>query len=393
MNFWSKYAFNAFLPGFLAVGTLMVMLLVRILQRKSPFLDQTVRSRFARVVGVVMITLHTSCISSAVSPFNCEEQPDQTFTLVKDPSITCFGSEWINHLWLIALVVIIYTSLVPIGMMLIFQKARTNQEGKGFMRNYDFLLAPYKPSHQYWELVLLLKRSAFVLSISFFSGASYATRFGIMISILLIFFWLTVFLSPYRDETLNIFDASWAIVCISTLMAQGLVFESSVEGTAMLEGFVIFMIVCCFVFNFVHVLKVVMDPKMKLTPEVFEKKLLSQEDVLELCNLFSLQQLEKNNGELCLNISKILETNKRCWIDNPFKMEHQNIVSFLKKAGDYDVTVWNANSPIRQDSGEFILSDTFRSTTNLLRQTTIRTSPDFNKTSTTFRSVHSQREF
>eukprot|EP00475_Leptophrys_vorax_P007292 TRINITY_DN14611_c0_g1_i4.p1 TRINITY_DN14611_c0_g1~~TRINITY_DN14611_c0_g1_i4.p1 ORF type:complete len:381 (+),score=63.96 TRINITY_DN14611_c0_g1_i4:83-1225(+) len=349
MNFWSKYALSVFFPAIFVVGSFLVAIVILCKKGSVKSFDdlQNAKILTCRITLVVVINLYTASVSAATSPFNCEQQPDGSFTLVKDPSIMCFGPEWMQHAWLVSLALLVYIVVIPLWMISIVRTRDTKRTTTDFRRKYDILLSPYRPCRQYWELLLMLKRSTFVLSISFFSGASYVVRFGAMISILFVFFWLTVVLSPYREESMNIFDASWGIVCMSILVAQGLVFETGIEGTIVLEVFIFFLMFFCFLFNLGRTCKILVDKKISVPLQVVNEKLFPAEIVQEICIVHSLLQLESKQ-ELCLNPTELLATNTKRWISCPFKLEHQAMSTFLKSAArgtkDFGEIIRNTHS-------------------------------------------------
>jgi hypothetical protein len=212
MQFWGKYYVKIFGPfvlaGLVAVGCLLQEFVSQRRMIKDSKSKKSLSSRIAATIGFILIALYTSSISVALTPFNCKMQPNGTYTLLKDSSIICYDAEWYNHLWVVILAILLCPIAVPVGLFLIYFKKRNHHNSVSFLKTYDLLVSPYRPPYYYWELVVLMKRTFFVLSTDFLGEFSYSVRYSVSIVVLGTFFWVEAMCLPYSGEALNILNVT-----------------------------------------------------------------------------------------------------------------------------------------------------------------------------------------
>jgi hypothetical protein len=84
--------------------------------------------------------------------------------LVPSPNLECFDSFWWSHLFTIFLG-LAEIFLVPIFLVGIFWKSRFKMEDNSFRWKYGILFNKYKPEFFWWELVIVLEKTVFVMFI------------------------------------------------------------------------------------------------------------------------------------------------------------------------------------------------------------------------------------
>jgi hypothetical protein len=210
VQFWGKYYIKIFGPfvlsSFVAIGCLIQELAAQrniiAKPKKSLYLRVTTAAAF------ILIALYTSSISVALTPFNCKKQPNGTYTLLKDPSIICYDEDWNQRLGVVVLAILCGPIAIPVGLFYIYFRNRKDHHSLNFLKTFDLLVSPYRPPYYYWELVVMLRRTFFVLSTDFLGGSSYAVRYSVSTVVLVTFFWIEAICLPYAGETLNILNVT-----------------------------------------------------------------------------------------------------------------------------------------------------------------------------------------
>jgi hypothetical protein len=217
MNFLGKFVIRLMLP-FMAISILVLLYVLS--QFASCWKAQKLNfrvfvkyfislPRIRSFIGSTMVQFYTNSVSTSLSPFNCKKQPGGSYSLAKDPSVECFQAQWNSFLPLFTVGALFYVFLVPMCLCYIFWKHRHNHGSIEFHQSYHSLTYPYKYRFYYWELVVMLKRTFFVISTDFFSSADYAVKYGVAILVLFIFFWLDSAYLPYQTMSTNQLNISW----------------------------------------------------------------------------------------------------------------------------------------------------------------------------------------
>jgi hypothetical protein len=211
LNFWTKFGFKVFLPLFLtSLSVLVHVVRELLLWNRSKETVSSLRSRLElkaiSTVVFVMITLWTSSIATTLSAFNCVKEPDGTLTVSRDSSQSCFDGGWLANVFTISLSILIYLIVVPGALIYICWINRRTHGLTSFLAKYESLVYPYRYPYFFWELVVMLKRAMFVISIDFLRSSSYEVRFGVSIFVLFVFFWLDVIFVPFSSRELNILN-------------------------------------------------------------------------------------------------------------------------------------------------------------------------------------------
>jgi hypothetical protein len=157
----------------------------------------------------VVVFMSTYLTSTAISPFNCVKVSNNTFVLWKNPSEICFRGSWAENIYFAVTFSIIYLVLVPLSILLVFIKYRKRIAEPQFLKKFGSLIDPYKPRYFYWELVMLVKRIAFI-SVREIILIGYDEQFKFILSILILslFFALEIYFAPYCTENSNIQNIS-----------------------------------------------------------------------------------------------------------------------------------------------------------------------------------------
>jgi hypothetical protein len=156
----------------------------------------------ANVLQWLLVAFYTACISSTLSVFNCEKQPNGIQTLIKDASVVCFQSAWMKELPIIVLALLLYLVVVPIAVIWLFYKHRRDHRSLEFSQVYGLLISPYSDQCYFWECMGIFKRVAFVISAEFLPSRNYE----VSILILMVFLWLEAIYNPYNTTEFNMLN-------------------------------------------------------------------------------------------------------------------------------------------------------------------------------------------
>jgi hypothetical protein len=153
-------------------------------------------------IYIFLITsLYTFIVSAVLSPFRCYPQADGSYTLIPNPSQNCFEETWKSHLPLIGFG-ILQIVLIPLLLMMILYKYKTNRTNSVYEWRYGLLTRPFKDEFCYWEFVLLVKKTVIVTLVDATNGYSAHTRVFITLSFLIAVFALETIFRPYKAHGL-----------------------------------------------------------------------------------------------------------------------------------------------------------------------------------------------
>jgi hypothetical protein len=126
--------------------------------------------------------------------------------MTHNPSTRCYGSVWRAHLPEMMFFLLLNGVFGPLFIIYSFWTNRHFPEREPFRSRFLPLMIPYKREYFFWELVIMLKRSSFVISNSFLTskGASYTAKFFTSICILFSFLWVEILCQPYTTKEFNI---------------------------------------------------------------------------------------------------------------------------------------------------------------------------------------------
>jgi hypothetical protein len=220
MTFWDKFYGKMLFPLFLFLLITLSFALQEFF-RRSAFIRQYCGQKLAKDSSVslsyrlislfqfIIITLYTFIVSSVFQPFNCLKQPDNSYSMAKSPSSLCYDSTWNKNLPALVFFILMYVIGFPAALLYIFVKNYKMIDTVEFKTRYGNLVSPYSRQFFYWELVVMLKRSAFMVSNDFLStGADYGTRFVFSIALLCVFLWFDATFCPFRIKEKNFIKTS-----------------------------------------------------------------------------------------------------------------------------------------------------------------------------------------
>jgi hypothetical protein len=213
MTFWDKYYGKMLFPvvifGLFTLSFGVRELLSKRCAKWFPRSSVPLIIRLISLFQFIVVALYTFIVSTVFQPFNCIKQSDGSYTMTKSPSYKCYDEQWNKNVAPIVMFILVYCIGFPAALGYIFLKNQSNLDSVHFRVRFGNLISPYSRKYFYWELVVMLKRSLFIVSNDFLTiNTDYISRYFVGIGILCFFFWLDVTCSPYAKHEMNLVQSS-----------------------------------------------------------------------------------------------------------------------------------------------------------------------------------------
>jgi ABC-type multidrug transport system fused ATPase/permease subunit len=271
LTFWSKYVLKLLSPIILGVAMCLFLGVTSLIQRAS--LKLWIKNIQNHMIGLILLfctAMYPLLVSTASSPFKCRRNGN-AFMMVDLPSFQCFSSEWWRLFPMIFFFLFLYGIVLPCGLIWLFWSHSGEIRTEEFQKKFCNITTAYKDRFYFWELVHVAKRSAFVLSATFFSVAGdEANDLFFAICTVFCFFVTEMSLEPYLAEQPFILSKVYSlfllmalififcsfrttIVQIVLLVSNGALFKSDVsELTNSVFGALMIFLVCCIILTLIY---------------------------------------------------------------------------------------------------------------------------------------------
>jgi hypothetical protein len=180
--------------GLVAIGSFVVWF----------FFEGKFKNTFLTSLVIVMFLIHPNVIKAMFSCFNCMEIEPGQLWLRDSLDIECWTGE---HLWsavLIALPGLVVWGLgIPTVTLLILIKIRGQLGKSASSKKFAFLYQGLKPSHFYWEFVILYRKILITILSVFLSPVSIPVQALLLLAVLVLAAFMQSRCSPYTLEVLN----------------------------------------------------------------------------------------------------------------------------------------------------------------------------------------------
>jgi tryptophan-rich sensory protein len=226
----------------------------------------------------------------------------------------------------------LYGLIFPLVLVVYFLRYKNDLENFDFQSKFGPLILPYKKLYFFWELVIMIRRTVFIVSSDFLSSSgSYGIRYSSGIALLLFFVWCDALIQPYLTREFNMFAIAWGLISCIVLLCQGLVFEADEITDAVKFSFgilVVLVLAGCLAFAIIHGTRRILK---KSAPVLVTKKACSILTREALSELFYLNSSECTIREGKIEVSREgFEQN----LDFIHKKEILDILSAIGKVGD-----------------------------------------------------------
>jgi hypothetical protein len=158
-------------------------------------------------IFIFLITsLHTFILSVVLSPFRCYPQADGTSTLIPKPSEDCYGFTWRRNLPFIVFG-LFQILAIPCFLLYICWNFKAQKSNNFFLWRYGILFRPYKDEVFYWEVIVMLRKTFFVLLVDISNGLKKSLRIYLTMLFLLMSFLAEGLLRPHQKQGVSTFTA------------------------------------------------------------------------------------------------------------------------------------------------------------------------------------------
>jgi hypothetical protein len=191
--------------GFILFLIASVVLVVKGL-RQTDYIDRIkkriIAHPFERALSIfifLITSMYTFILSVVLSPFRCFPQADGTSTLIPNPSEDCYGPSWRRNLPFISFG-LLQILAIPSGLLFVCWKFKSQMSNNYFQWRYGILFRPYREELFYWEVVVMLRKTFFVVLVDISNGLKGALRIYLTVLFLLLSFVAEGLLRPHRIQ-------------------------------------------------------------------------------------------------------------------------------------------------------------------------------------------------
>eukprot|EP00475_Leptophrys_vorax_P043779 TRINITY_DN8527_c0_g1_i2.p1 TRINITY_DN8527_c0_g1~~TRINITY_DN8527_c0_g1_i2.p1 ORF type:complete len:791 (-),score=112.92 TRINITY_DN8527_c0_g1_i2:55-2364(-) len=236
LDYWTLYTMQVLLPVILPALLLLIcccVMLVKYLrdreylaqlkQRLSPHPFEKALAMYIFLIS----SMYTYLLSVVLSPFRCYPQIDGSYTLIPKPTENCFDANWMKRAPLIAFG-ILQIIVIPGLILTIYFQRKKHSLSNYFEWRYGLLFRPYRENFFYWELVIILRKTALVMMVDVSNGMQSALRIFLIMIFLVIVFAIEGVCQPLIAKGISILASiSWHMFAMFMLLCGALVFDDS----------------------------------------------------------------------------------------------------------------------------------------------------------------------
>lgn len=246
-SFWSFYVVKLFLPFVVVLFFMLCLFLyygVVLFRRlfQFPRIDVHIWSRIANSFMFTLSFMYTLLATTSVEPFDCIEQPSGMWTMVSDPTQTCFDDHWRRWFGVSLFFCLFYLIILPFTLGSFFYVFRGWFKSSRFKETFGSLTLPYQKDFFWWEFVNIAHKSG-VVAVGQLSAASASRSVRLFLVVLTVVarMYLENTFQPYADPRDNQLAFTWAAVDSLTLLT-GFIFQSSVTESGERSFFTILVV-------------------------------------------------------------------------------------------------------------------------------------------------------
>lgn len=206
-------------------------------------------SKLIFLTCLIMSSMFVFLATTVFQPFQCNMQPDGSFSMVQIASVFCYRKEWWSNMPIFSFFCFTYIFLIPFLVFLAFIHYRKFADSIIFQWRFGALTLPYRREYYWWEGVVTVKKLSYVMLIDVVSSLTYYHRVFLIICFLMFFTGIELFLRPFANTRLNAVNAVWSFSTIILLLADALIFcpqSIGFVGQRITAFTLIFLVACVF---------------------------------------------------------------------------------------------------------------------------------------------------
>eukprot|EP00475_Leptophrys_vorax_P045397 TRINITY_DN9403_c0_g1_i2.p1 TRINITY_DN9403_c0_g1~~TRINITY_DN9403_c0_g1_i2.p1 ORF type:complete len:385 (+),score=92.20 TRINITY_DN9403_c0_g1_i2:2476-3630(+) len=298
LDFWQAQILKVLFPFMIFLAMMAFASCSFFIQKKKnprAFRNRKFPNPIERAISLYvqgLIGLNTYLIAVGLAPFRCFQQTDGTYTLIPSANLDCYDQTWMSHVPVIALGLLEIIA-VPVILISIFWINRFDVQSNEFVWRYGMLTENYVPQFYWWEVVMLTRKTSFVMVVDLTNNLNDQLR-AFLVEIVFLLYILAEFLCQPRSREKGhsavmypIFD----LFQMFALLVSRLVFTGAdANEVAFFQVFLIvsFVLLCCLLVGglvFSTVRNVMKDNRLETTIVVTGQARVSQEFIEQLPNV------------------------------------------------------------------------------------------------------------
>ncbi|CAI2360059.1 unnamed protein product [Moneuplotes crassus] len=204
---------------------------------------------------VVLFILHPNLTQNSLSMFECAAVPELESRVTIDLDMECLSSKHLLWIFLVAIpMFFIYGIGIPLTAFILLYRSRNNLNNIEIKRYFLVLYQGLKPRVFYWEFVNTSRKVTILIVVVFLAQASVHLKALLIVLVVVIFFRLQIFLSPYKLQENNALERLEMTTGLITLYG-GMLFISENDREPVIDLLVFMFIIVCninFVINWTY---------------------------------------------------------------------------------------------------------------------------------------------
>lgn len=219
ITYVSKWSFMMLLPLVFAVPFAAVFLFGVIVPRFSHLRPKAVNAYLT-----LFMLGYMSLANTALEPFGCKREVDQTYTLVPDPSLACFDPWWRRILPFAATCSMFYVAGVPITMMmwLVRNRRKIGEANRAFESYFGSLFLSYRHGIPFWGAAVMVE-NIMIAAAGLFLNQFIPLQIVALLSIFMLSIVINLKLRPFVRPSNNTLQIRLRACLIAVLLA-GIIF-------------------------------------------------------------------------------------------------------------------------------------------------------------------------
>jgi hypothetical protein len=134
---------------------------------------------------ILLSVLYSTLASRSLSFFDCTMQFDGRYMMDASPTDECFSRRWFKFLWIGIFGLVVYVVMWPIVLAVCVHRARVDSRSRNVvMMVLSPLLSNYRTKHLGWELCLIGRKAAVIMSALFFTESALYQAVGGVITLI-----------------------------------------------------------------------------------------------------------------------------------------------------------------------------------------------------------------
>jgi len=176
---------------------------------------------------VLLLTVHPIILQSAGQLLTCKDMEKGTSWLVADMTIQCWEGKHLMFTTSMAIPVLIFWCIgIPLGFYIALVTSRKRLKEESVARRFAFIYSGYQPESYYWEFVVVVRKSYFVLVSNLLSTYNMDVQSYTGLLGLAFFLLIHNIKKPFAGIKLNQLEAYSLIASIVTLIC-GMLYDTA----------------------------------------------------------------------------------------------------------------------------------------------------------------------